>query len=325
MNTLMRVLSSLLLAAGTGLSHAAINLVSSDQQAADHPLVRAVEYMAQQLAQRSKGEIQLTVKAGGSLGSEQEVIRALIDGRQAMARVNLGILADRSPAVTLASLPYLFRSPEHMWKVLEGDFGQRLDRELDQLGLVRLSYLDSAPRDFYCQKPIRTQADFKGRKIRVLQSQVLEDLITNLGASAVPLPFNRVAEAMRGGEIDCAEGNVVNFVAAEHYKVAPWLIQDEHLLIPEVLLISKKVWLTLNDAQKEALRQSAADARSFLAKQWAEQESSALAVARKAGVTIITRNQISMGGIEAQAMKTYNKYLKAGADLETVMRIMTTK
>lgn len=325
MNRVMRLLLSLALLAGSGMAAAAINLVSSDQQSADHPLVRAVEYMGQQLAQRSKGELQLTVKANGALGSEQEVLKALMEGRHAMARVNLGILGDRSPAATLASLPYLFRSPDHMWKVLDGEFGQRLDREMEQLGLVRLSYLDSAPRNFYCLKPIRTQADFKGRKIRVLQSQVFEDMIGNLGASPVPMPFNKVAEAMRSGEVDCAEGNVVNFVAAEHYKVAPWLIQDEHLLIPEVLLISKKVWLTLNDAQKEALRQSAADARSFLTKQWAEQESSALAVARKAGVTIITRNQISMGGIEAQAMKTYNKYLKAGADLETVMRIMTTK
>lgn len=309
----------------SGLAGAAVTLVSSDQQAAEHPLVRAVEYMGQQLAQRSKGELALTVKSGGALGSEQEVVKALIDGRQAMARLNLGVLADRSPAATLASLPYLFRSPDHMWKVLDGEFGQRLDREMEQLGLVRLSYLDSAPRDFYCTKPIRTQADFKGRKIRVLQSQVLEDMIGNLEGRAVPMPFNQVTEALRSGAIDCAEGNVVNFVAAEHYKVAPWLIKDEHLLIPEVLLISKKVWQGLTEPQRDALRQSAADARSFLTKQWAEQESKALAVASKAGVTVISRNQISMSGIETRAMKTYNKYVKASADLETVMRIMVTK
>jgi len=203
-------------------------LVSSDQQVATHPVVRSVEHFGQLVNQRTKGELSVVVKAEGSAGSEADTLRAVQEGRQAMARVNLGFLGDKLPAAELASLPYLFRSSDHMWRVLKGEFGQRLDKEMEQAGYIRLMYLDSAPRDFYCMKPIRSQADFEGRKIRVMPSKVLEDLIQNLGAKPVSLSFNKIADAFKAGELDCADGGTVNFVAADHHKITPFLIQDEH-------------------------------------------------------------------------------------------------
>ncbi|MDP5239658.1 TRAP transporter substrate-binding protein DctP [Uliginosibacterium sp. 31-16] len=305
--------------------NAAVNLVVSDQQTPDHPVVRSLEFFGQRLTQATRGDLTVTVKASGSTGSEQDAIQALQNGNQALARLNLGALSEQSSAATLASLPYLFRSSDHMWKVLKGDFGKRLDRELEQKGLIRLAYFESAPRNFYCMKPIRSQADFAGRKIRVLPSRVFEDLIRNLGGTPVPLPFNKIPEALRAGALDCVDGGTVNFVAADHHKITPWLMQDEHLLLPEVLLISKKTWSSLSTAQQNAIRQSAQEATAHMTKLWADQENNALVAAKKAGVSVIPRAQISMTGIEAQAIKTYNKYIKSSQDLETIVRIMAVK
>lgn len=307
------------------LACSATNLISSDQQAATHPVVRAVDYFGQLVAQRSKGELSVTVKADGSAGSEMDSLRAVQEGRQAMTRVNLGLLGDKIPAAELASLPYLFRSSTHMWNVLNGEFGQRLDREMLQAGFVRIMYLDSAPRDFYCMKPIHAQADFVGKKVRIMPSKVFEDLIQNLGAKPVSMSFGQVGEALRSGAIDCAESSTVNFVQAGHHKIAPYLVQDEHLLMPEVLLMSKKVWDQLPPAQQKIMREAAAEGTAYMHKQWQDQENTALATARKANVTVIPRAQISMTAIESMAIKTYSKYVKNAADLETVMKVVTMK
>lgn len=305
--------------------YAATVLVSSDQQNPSHPVVRTVEYFGQLLAQRSKGELTVSVKPDGALGGEQDALRHVQEGSQALARVNLGLFAGKVPAADLVSLPYLFRSADHMWKVMKGPFGQRLDEELLRAGYVRIMYMDSGARDFYCKKPLRSRDDFAGVCVRILQSKVFDVLIENLGAKSVPLPFNKISDAFRAGEIDCAEGGVVNYVGAEHHKLATYLIQDEHMLIPEVLVMSKKVWDKLPAAQQDMIKQAAGESTEYMSKLWKDQEAAALATAKKAGVTIIPRSQISMTGIEAQAIKTYNAFIKAPADLETIMKIVTTK
>ncbi len=306
-------------------SQGATVLVSSDQQNANHPVVRTVEYFGQLVAQRSKGELSVVVKPDGALGGEQDALRHVVEGSQAFARVSLGSFAGKAPAADLASLPYLFRSSDHMWKVLKGPFGQRLDDELLRAGYVRIMYLDSGARDFYCKKALRSRDDFAGLRIRILQSKVFEALILNLGATSVSIPFNKVADAFRAGEIDCAEGGIVNYVGADHHKLAPYLMQDEHMLMPDVLVMSKKIWDKLPSAQQDILKQAASESTEYMGKLWKDQEAAALVAAKKAGVTIIAHAQISMTGIEAQAVKTYNAFIKDSNDLETVMKIVTTK
>jgi TRAP-type transport system periplasmic protein len=310
---------------GGNAALAATNLVSSDQQAASHPVVRAVEYLGQLVSQRTNGAVTVTVKSAGLGGSETESLRAVQAGRLAMTRVNLGLLGDQIPAAKLASMPYLFRSSAHMWTVLKGPFGQRLDSELAHAGYIRVMYMDSAPRDFYCMKPIRSLADFQGRKIRIMPSVVFSDLIQNLGAKPVDLPFNQIPDAFKSGKIDCAEGGMVNFVEAGHQKITPYLMQDEHLLIPEVLLMSKKIWDTLPAAQQQIFRTAAVESTDYMSKQWKDVETSALAATKKANVTVIARSQMSMTAIESQAIKIYSKYIRDPKDLETIMKIVTTK
>lgn len=314
------------MAAGFGpASMGATTLVSSDQQDASHPVVRAVEQFGQLVSQRTQGQLIVEVKPGGALGSETDALRNVRDGHQAMARVNLGLLGDLMPSAELASLPYLFRSSDHLRKVLDGDFGRRIDSELAGLGLVRIMYLESSSRNFYCRHPIRAQADFKGLKVRVLPSKVLEDVIQNLGAQPVLIPFNSVGDALKNGQIDCADGGTVNYMSSGHHKFAPYLMTDEHLLMPDVLLMSKKVWDKLPEAQHNILLAAGKESSDYMRKLWHEQEAAALAATKKAGVTVIGRQQMAMTAIEAQAVKSYTQHVQNTKDLEMIMKIVTTK
>jgi tripartite ATP-independent transporter DctP family solute receptor len=306
-------------------AQAATELISSDQQSASHPVVRTVVYFGQQLAQRTKGELTVSVKPDSQLGGEQDALKHVQEGSQAMARVSLGLFAGKVPAADIASLPYLFRSTEHFNKVLAGPFGHRLDDELEKAGFIRVMYLNSGARDFYCKKPLRSREDFSGKRIRILQSAVFEDLIRNLDATPVSIAFNKVTDAFKAGEIDCAEGGIVNYIGAEHNKVAPYFMQDEHMLIPDVLVMSKKVWEKLTPAQREAVKQAGAEGTAYMNQLWKDEEAAAMAAAKRANVTVVPRAQISMTGIESQAIKTYNKFVKSSDDLETVMKIVTAK
>lgn len=299
-------------------------LVVSDQQAASHPAVKTEDFFGRLISERSKGALTLTIKANGSAGSETDTLKAVRDGRLSMVRVPLALLDD-VPSVQLASLPYLFRSRDHMWKILQGDFGRRMDAEMEKAGVVRLMYLDSSPRNFYCTRPLKSQSDFSRLRVRIPASQVFEGVIRNLGAQPVEIPFNKVTEAFKSGSLDCADGGAVNYVAAEHYKVAPYMVEDEHLLMPDVLVISKKVWDRLPASQQQILRKAGGEGSTYMSGLWREQESVAQAAMKKAGVTIVSKSQISMSGIESQAIKTYSQYVKSGADLETIMRISTTR
>jgi len=321
---LRNVLCPILFACVLVPAHAAVTLVASDQQSAANPAVKTLDFFAREVAQRTQGEIVVSLKIDGTAGSEADVLRAVREGRQAMARVSLALLDDL-PAVRLASLPYLFRSNEHMWRILEGEFGRRLDSEMEQAGLVRLMYLNSAPRDFYCTRPIRSQADFKGLKVRVLSSHVFEDLIRNLGATPVAMPFNSVVDGFRSGKLDCADGGVINYTSAEHFKVAPYLMLDEHLLTPDILVMSRQVWDRLPPSRQQEIKAAAGSGSEFMSRLWKDQEAASMAVIRKAGVTVIPRSEMSMAGIESQAIKTYSDYVTHPGDLETVMKISTTR
>lgn len=302
------------------------DLILAEVQPPGHVIVQSEERMSSRLNELSKGELQLQIKHSGQLCNESQCWEKIKAGSLDIARVNLGQLSQDLPAVKIASLPYLFRSREHMWHVLSGDFGKRIDAEAGKRGAVVLAYYDSGTRSFYTNKrPIRSLADFSGLRIRVQDSPVYKDLIEKLGATPVVLPYDKVADAFKSGEIDTAENNTTSYVSSGHYKYAKYYSLDEHSSVPEVLVISKKAWSSLAPAQQKALRDAAMESSEYMKQLWAESEVQALAKARKDGVIVTEKSRISMTGIEGYAVKLYTKYITDGADLETVLAIQSTK
>jgi TRAP-type transport system periplasmic protein len=303
----------------------ATTFFSADVQKPDHPVVKAVEHMSQLLAKSTNGELSVQVKANGELGTETEVLDKLRKGSLDMARLSMGVLGDSVPSAKLMSLPYLFRSRDHLWSVLRGDFGERLEREIQTSGLVLVMYLDSGTRNFYANKPIRTRNDFKGLKFRVQPSAVYKDLITELGGTPAVIAYDKVGEALRNAEVDGAENNIVSFVSAEHYKHARFLSLDEHSMVPDALLMSKKAWGKLTPQQKEQLKVASLESEEFMARLWQEKEREALTFAKKNGVTVIAKSQLAMAGIESFAIRLYSRYVQDPKDLDTVLQIVSAK
>jgi len=291
-------------------------LVDADTLPAAHAFVQTIEYFGSLVSKESKGDLNVSVRAEGVLGDDEQIIHAVKEGRVAMVRVNLGHLADRMRSAELLSLPYLVRSEDHLKKTLEGTFGERLDRELEENGYVRLMYIYGGPRNLFCTRPIR------GLRVRTLDARVSIEMFRALGAIPVTLPIGKTAEAFRKHQIDCASDNLETYVSGEYYRYAPYLVLDEHARIPDVLLISRKVWNTLTPAQQKLMRAAATSATTHMLGRWHEAEESNLKAARKAGAKVIAHEEIANNAIEEQAARFYNHVVKNDQDLETVMKVV---
>jgi TRAP-type transport system periplasmic protein len=302
------------------------DLVLAEIHKPGHIIVQSEEFMASRLADRTRNELKLQIKHSGELGGEEKEWALVRSGSLDMARVNLTTLVADVPTVKLLSLPYLFRSRDHMWRVLSGEFGKRLAADVEKAGGVVLAYYDSGTRSFYTtKKPIRNRSDFAGLRIRIQNSPVYKDLITELGGTPVVIGYEKVTDALKNGEIDGAENNTPSYVTSDHYKFAKYYSLDEHSSVPEVLVMSKKSWDGLKPEQQQALLSAANDSSEYMKKLWADSETQALAKAKKEGVVVIEKSQIAMAGIESFATKLYSKYVTDLKDLDIVLSILKSK
>jgi tripartite ATP-independent transporter DctP family solute receptor len=246
-----------------------IILKAADIQPEDYPTTMGMKYMAKLLDERTNGRIKVQVYGGAQLGQEKETIEMTQAGTIAFNRINAAPLVSFSPAMGVYSMPYLFRDEDHLWKVLEGPVGKGLLKGMETSNLVGLAYYDNGTRSFYTRgKPIKALADIKGMKIRVQQSKIFVELVNTLGASATPMNYGEVYSGLQTGIIDGAENNAPSFWTSKHYEVAKYYSLDEHSRLPEVLLMSKKVWDGLSPADQKLIAQAAQDSVAEQRKLW---------------------------------------------------------
>ena len=318
---------ALMLATSVLAAHAsAKELVLAEVHPPGHIIVRAEELMATRLAELTGGALSAQVRHSAQLGNENQYWDKVRNGSLDIVRINFGVLVNDVPSAKLLSLPYLFRSRDHMWRVLNGDFGKRIKAEVEKSGAVVLAYYDSGVRCFYTtKKPIQKRSDFNGQRIRVQDSPVYKDLITELGGKPVVIGYDKVVEAFQNGEIDGAENNLPSYVSSGHHKYARYYSMEEHSSVPEVLLMAKKTWDGLTPDQQKALMAAAAESSASMKKLWAESEAQALAKAKKEGAEILEKHQIYLSGIETYAVKLYSKYITSSDDLGVVLGILRSE
>jgi tripartite ATP-independent transporter DctP family solute receptor len=248
-----------------------IVLKAADDQPEDYPTTMALKYMGKLLDERTNGRIKVQVFGGAQLGQAQETIKMTQAGTIAFNRVNAAPLVSVSPAMGVFSMPYLFRDEDHLWKVLDGPIGTGLLKGMESSNLVGLAYYDSGARSFYTKgKPIKTPTDIKGMKIRVQPSKIFTDLINSLDAAPIPMSYGDVYSGLQKGIVDGAENNPPSLWTSKHYEVAKYYSLDEHSMVPEVLLISKKVWDGLSANDQKLIAQAAQDSVAEQRKLWDE-------------------------------------------------------
>jgi tripartite ATP-independent transporter DctP family solute receptor len=312
-----------LLALGSAVATQAAEFRSSDIHPDDYPTVLAVRHMGETIAKATGGKHTIKVFAKSALGTEKDTIEQTKLGALALTRVNVAPMNNICPATMVPTMPFLFRSPEHMRKVLDGPIGDEILRDCEAQGFVGLAFYDSGSRSIYSvKKPVKTIADTKGMKIRVQQSDLWVDLMGAMGANATPMPFGEVYTALKTGLVDAAENNYPSYESTRHFEVAKYYNKTEHSMAPEILLFSKKVWDTLPAAEQKIIRDAAKESVTYMRRLWDEREAKSLATVIAGGAQIVEVDKASFQG----AMKpVYDKYLKDPKLQDMVKRINDTK
>lgn len=254
----------------------------------NHPVHKAMVYMAGDLEERSGGRMRIEIHPAGQLGSEKDLVELLQVGSLALTKVSASPLESFAPQMEVFSIPYVFRDREHFLRVLESALGRELLSSLEKVRLRGLAYYDAGSRSFYTTNtPLYSPADLDGLKIRVQQSRTSVRMVAALGGAATPIAWGELYTALQQGIVDGAENNPPSFYLSRHFEVARYFTLDEHTFVPDVLLVSKHVWDQLA-AEERGWLQEAADASARLQQTlWAEATAGAMAAVQAAGVQII--------------------------------------
>jgi tripartite ATP-independent transporter DctP family solute receptor len=252
-----------------------------------HPVHEAMEFMAQRLEEKSGGKMILKIYPNQQLGTERELVELLQIGSLGMTKVSSATLESFSPSIQVLSMPYLFKDDAHRDKVLKGEIGKQLLLESEKFWLRGLCYYDAGKRSFYTKnKPINSPEDLAGLKIRVMESNTAMNMVKSFGGSPTPVAYGELYTALQQGIVDGAENNPPSLYTSRHYEVCKFYAVNEHTAVPDVVIVSTKVWNNL-DAQEQAWLQEAADESAvYQYKLWEASVAESFRELEKAGVTI---------------------------------------
>lgn len=282
------LLSSTLLLSGCGVSHQTVVIKLAHGLDVAHPVHRAMVRMADIVDEDSGGAVRIDIYPSEQLGSERECVELLQIGSIAMTKVSASVAESFIPSFKVFSLPYLFRDRQHLFAVLEGEVGRALLADGQESRLHGLCYFDAGSRSFYTRdRRVESPADLAALKVRTQESATAMRMVRALGGSATPISWGELYTALQQGVVDAAENNPPSFYLSRHYEVCRFYVLDEHTSVPDVLLMSTRVWMDLDAEVQELVQRAALEAAEYQKVIWAEASTEALAEVEAAGVEII--------------------------------------
>ena len=280
----------------------------AENQPEDYPTTQAALAFADLVAERTEGRVKVVVYSGGELGAEQSVIEQMQYGGIDFARVSLSQLAEYQPALSVLQLPFLYTDAPQMWRVLDGEIGDEFLSGLGAMDLVGLSWFDAGVRSFYTREKVETLADLAGLTLRVQESDMMSEMILDLGAKPAQVVYSRVYAALHNAEIDGAENNWPSYEAMGHYEVAPYFLKDEHTRVPELQLASEAAMEKLAELDEhfpDIIRTCGKESALTERRLWGEREASAEKHMREWGVEVTTLSAVEKARFRAAVEPMY--------------------
>lgn len=304
-----KLLSGVALASSLLMGAAAAQTVlkSSDTHPDGYPTVEGVKYFGELIKERTAGRYSVEVYHSAQLGEEKDTIEQVRSGVIELNRVSMAPFNGTVKESIVPALPYVFRSEDHMHKVMDGAIGEQIAKAFEGAGLVVLAYYDAGARSFYnSKKPINTVEDMKGMKFRVIQSDIFVDMTNALGANATPMPYGEVYSSIETGVIDGAENNYPSYDTAKHVEVAKFYSLDEHTILPEVFVMNKVAFDKLTPEDQALFKQAGKDSIAKQRELWAAKTAESKANVEKIGAQI---NEVEKQGFIDAMKPVYDKHI----------------
>jgi C4-dicarboxylate-binding protein DctP len=283
---LAAVVAIALLPFGAALAQSPIVIKFSHVVATDTPKGKGAEYFKKLAEERTKGRVKVEVYANSTLYKDKEEVEALQLGAVQMLAPSLakfGPLGVREFEVF--DLPYLFDNYDELHKVTRGPVGASLLKKLEPKGIIGLAYWDNGFKDMSANKPLRKPEDFRGLKMRIQSSKVLDSQMRALGASPQVMAFSEVYQALQTGVVDGTENPPSNLYTQKMHEVQKYLTISDHGYLGYAVIVNKKFWDGLPADVRKTLEGAMADATQYADDIAKKENDEALEGVKKSGKT----------------------------------------
>lgn len=263
---------------------------AADVHALGYPTVEAIVRMGKKLETATNGRLSIQMFPAMQLGGEKEMIEQAQVGALQIARISTGPMGPVVDELNVFNLPFIFRNEAHMRKVIDGPIGQDL---LDKISaspasrLIALGWMDSGTRNLYTKKPVRSPADLKGMKIRMMGNPVFLDTMNAMGGSGVMMSFSELFSALQTGVVDGAENNPPSLLTQNHYQITKFYALTGHLIIPEIFVFSRRTWETMSTEDQALLKKLSREAQLEQRGLWDKMVEDSVQKLKAAGVEFI--------------------------------------
>ena len=310
---------SLALCAATGMAQTKLRAWNIHPDG--YPVSEAMKSFVEQVAKSTSGRYSIELFNNGSLGDQPKAVQMLKSGEIDVAEFSSGPLSDAVPGIKVLNLPFLFTDSAHMFRHLDGKLGERFAANLKSAGFVVLGWYDGGGRSFYCVKPVGNIRDLAGTNIRVQQSEIYIEMVKLMDAKPVALPFKDVLGALEQGKVDCAENNLPSYESTGHFKVAKNVYMTNHVISPEALVVSTKLWDKLSKEDKAAFTEAGAKSAILMRELWNKRVAAALETTTKQGSQFVKVRDASP--MVRRMGPLYGKYMADPTTREELLTIIS--
>lgn len=269
-----------------------VTLVYAEVNPLDTIVGQTGSHFKEKVEELSGGSVVVDVQASGVLGSENDVLDAILGGSTSIDISRISAFALTSYGCNkskLLSIPFTFNNRAHFWNFANSDLAPEFLNEPQELGLpVRgLFYGEEGFRHFFTVKPVAAIGDLKGMKLRVSNDPVMNGMVEGLGANPTVVAFGELYSALQTGVVDGAEQPIANYKSNAFPEVANNLILDGHTLGAVQAVITDNAWGKLTANQQAAVMAAAADTQKFNADLSETAENKVLDELRSSGCNVV--------------------------------------
>lgn len=286
-----------------------------------YPNTVAMDKFAELLAEKTGGEVTLQMFHGGTLGSQPDAIEQVRLGGLEIGNFNLGPIGPIAAEANVVSLPFIFKDVPHMFRVLNGEGGQKIADGMAAKGLIPLAWYDAGARSFYNgAKAINSPEDVAGMKVRVMNNDLYSGMIAEMGGNPSPMAFAEVYQSLKTGVVDGAENNWPSYESTGHFEVAGFYSLSQHLIIPECVCVNADAYNALSADMQAAVKEAAMESAALQQELWAAREASSRKLVEEAGV--VTNEIADKGPFQEAMVPVYEAYLAANPDLRPLVELI---
>lgn len=254
----------------------------------DSPKMDAMELFRDKVAEATNNQVQITIYPAEQLGTAREMIEATQMGAAEAVILPSSNFTGFEPNMSILDLPFLFPSREVCYEVIDSEIGDALLATLEDNGLVGVAWWESGFKQLTGNFKIDGPDSYKGKKIRVMENPVLIAQFQALGASAIPINFGELYNALQQGVVDGQENPIASIYEMKFYEVQDYLALSDHAYLPLVVAFNKDWWNALPAEYQEIIRKEAKEAAKFLREEQLKLEFEEFIPAMKeAGITVI--------------------------------------